>query len=53
MGDYDLIYLLAVVTLVLVIPIGIWQVRRTGGAKQHDEHSALTEVEEARHKMQR
>jgi hypothetical protein len=53
MSDYDLIYLLAGITLVLVILVGIWRARRTGGAKQHDEHSALTEVEEARHKMHR
>jgi hypothetical protein len=51
MSDYNLIYLLAGATLVLVILMGMWQMRRTGGARHHDEHSALTEVEEARRKM--
>lgn len=51
MSDFNIIYLLASVTLVLVLGIGLWQMRRRNEAKRNHEYSALTEVEEARRKM--
>ena len=35
--------------LILAVVVGIWRVRK---AKRLNEHSALTEVQEARQKMQ-
>jgi hypothetical protein len=53
MGDFNIIYLLAGVTLVLALAIGFYQMRRAREAKRNHEHSALTEVGEAPHKMHR
>jgi cytochrome oxidase assembly protein ShyY1 len=53
MTDHSLIYLLAGVTLILAVAIGLWQMRRTREAKRTNEHSALTENEQGRREMPR
>lgn len=51
MGEYGLVYLLIGAILILGIGLGMLQVRRKRG-RSEDPHSGLTEVEEARRKMQ-
>ncbi len=52
MGDYAVIYLLVGLILIVVVSIGMWQMQRSSKASRRDRSSALTEIEEARHKMQ-
>jgi len=42
MSDFNLIYLLAGATFILVLAIGVWQIMRARQAKRDNEHSALT-----------
>ena len=50
MSEFDIVYLLAGVLLVLVVALGLWQIRGRRSVRR-DRYSALTEVEEARRKM--
>jgi cytochrome oxidase assembly protein ShyY1 len=50
-GDYAIIYLLVGLILIVVAGIGMWQMQRSNKVSRPDMHSALTEIEEARHKM--
>jgi hypothetical protein len=51
MGDYAIIYLLVGLILIVVVGVGMWGMQRSSKARRRDRHSALTEIEEARHKM--
>ena len=42
MSDFNIIYLLAGITLLLVLAIGVWQISRARQAKRENEHSAMT-----------
>jgi cytochrome oxidase assembly protein ShyY1 len=50
--DFGITYLLALATLIGVLVLGVWQMRRARQAKEHHEHSAMTDAGEAQRKAQ-
>jgi cytochrome oxidase assembly protein ShyY1 len=50
--DFGITYLLALATLIVVLVLGVWQMRRARQAKENHEHSTMTKPGESPHKAQ-